>query len=204
MSTEICFEILYSQLREYKNLANNTKNALIKYTTFYVNDKEIKSFKIDKIYELMLVNRLYQQALVYLNKLITDYKNNKKQTEKIENFYESFSTSNKEFNISFDEFKAIFNRTFKVTEGNVDLDSFFGFYEEKNYSFIIKNQDFIDLSLNTIISEHSFLLNNLNCIFDHIDMKKIGIIYLKEFEELLSTKIFLNTESHWKYKKYFM
>lgn len=203
MNTELCFEIFHAKLREYKSLANETKYALLRSTQFSINDKEQKNTKEERIYEYMLVNRFYNKAFVFLNQLLGDYRNNGKMTEKLEKFYEPFSFSNKEFIISQDEFVNIFTRLFKVSNKEIDLDHFFHFFENKKFTFRIKNDDFIELSLNSIIAEHVYLNNKLNTLFDLVDMRKRGIVFFKEFEELM-TRIFVNQDTRWKNNDYFL
>jgi hypothetical protein len=203
MNTELCFEIFHAKLREYKSLANETKYALLRSTKFTINDKDQKNVKEEKIYEYMLVNRFYSKAYVFLNEMLDGYRNNGKNLENLQRFYEPFSFCNKEFNISKEEFSSIFHRNFKIIGENIDLDHFFTFFENKKFTFKIKNDDFIELSLNAIINEHSFLNNKLNVLFDLVDMKKKGVIFLKEFEELMS-KIFINIDTRWKNNEYFL
>lgn len=203
MNTELCYEIYHAKLREFKSLANETKYALLKATTFSINDKEYKYVNEDKIYEYMLVNRFYQKAYVFLNELLADFRNNGKTHEVLEKFYESFAFSNKEFNIKYQEFNQIFHKLFKIEDGKIDLESFFSFFHDKKYTFKIKNDDFIDISLETIISEHDYLIDRLNIMFEVVDVRKLGIIYFKEFEELM-VKIFSNIDTRWKNNEYFM
>ena len=203
MNTELCFEIFDAKLREYKSLSNDTKYSLLRCSNVSINDIEIKTFNNEKIFDIILVNRFYQKAFVYLNELITDYKYNEKRFQNIDKFYESFAFSNKEFNIGYDEFYDIFNRIFKVNNGIVDLESFFGYFEGKKITFRIKNEEFLEISLNSIISEHAFLNTKLNGFFDFVDIKKQGIVFFNEFEELMS-KIFLNYDSRWKNNEYFL
>lgn len=202
MNTELCFEIYHAKLREFKSLANETRYSLLKYTVFSINDTEQTYTSEEKIYEYMLVNRFYQKSFVFLNQLIADYKYNNKTHENIEKFYESFAFSNKEFEINFIEFSKIFNNQFKIENGKVDLEKFFVFFDNKKYTFRIKNDDFVELSLNQIISEYEFLNNKLNSLFDLADIKKQGIIYFKEFEEIMS-KIFFNMDTRWQNNEYF-
>jgi hypothetical protein len=203
MNTELCFEIYHAKLREFKSLASETKYNLLRATTFCINEKEYKYVGEDKIYEYMLVNRFYNKAYVFLNELLADFKNIGKTYEILDKFYESFAFSNKEFNIKYEEFCRIFQKLFKILNGKVDLETFFAFFNDKKYTFKIRNDDFIEISLNTIISEHDYLISKLTSLFESVDVQKKGILYFKEFEELMS-KIFTNIDTRWKNNEYFL
>ena len=202
MKSEICFEIYHLEIQELKYLVNDTKLDIIKRTIFKINDKQITSFTVEKIYEYMLVNRFFLSGKEYLKNLILEYKNKHKKSEKIDNFYDSFYDSNKEFNISYNDFNAIFKKNFKVTEEFVDLDNFFNFYDQKEYSFKIKINDFLEVSLKAFNNVYAFILDYLNVIFDQEDTMKKGIICLKEFKVIMA-KIFIN-QDEWKFMEYFL
>ena len=203
MNTELCFEIFYSKLREFKSLVNETKYPIIRNTIVYINDKEQKGIREEKKFDYMTMNRFYIKSYVYINDLITDYKSNVKTHEILANFYDHFSFSNKEFQITNEEFLSIFNRIFKINNGLLELEKFFNFFEGKKFSFKIKNDDFIESSLSCVIGEHAYLNNKLNVFFELVDAKKKSIIFFKEFEELM-VKIFVNTDTRWKNNDYFL
>ena len=203
MNTENCFEIYNEKLAEYKNLANETKYALLKSSIIKINNVEIKHFEIEKMFDYLLLNRFYHKAFVYSNDLITEYRKNKKTKEKISNFFNSFALSNKEFMLKPENLEEIFIRNFSCDNGYVELDDIFKFFEENSLNFLIKNEDFVDISFKTLLGEQSLIINNLNLFFDVVDIQRKGIVYFKGFEDIMS-KIFDKKDSRWQNNEYFL
>ena len=114
--------------------------------------------------------------------------------------FNQFSTVNKEFNISYGEFELIFERSFKVSQDCIDLESFFQFFHDK-FSFEININYFLDISLNSIIALYDLLEKKILKYFSIADVAKREMITFKEFYDLMNQIVVNGTR--WNISDYF-
>jgi len=93
-------------------------------------------------------------------------------------------------------------KNFKINNKEfVELDSFFDYFLNKFY-FKIKVIDFVNVSVDMLIYVYISLNKILHKMWDNADEKRQGIIFVKEFEQVLSM-LLGNRENKWKIAEYF-
>ena len=199
MQTDLCIEIYFTKFFYY-NLVKENKNSLIRYTIVYEKNKENKGIIDERKYDLFIMSRFFSKAQFFINELLLEYRQNKKNYEPISSFYDQFSVANKEFNFEQSEIKCFFMKVFPVISDEVPLEAINEF--QNQYFFKIKVTDFIEITLETFISTYDFLVKKVSSIFDTYDSRKQGIIYYKEFIEMINF-IFVIPENEWKLNEYF-
>jgi len=112
-----------------------------------------------------------------------------------------FINANREFEINLNLALEIFITNFKVNNDLLELESFFNFFLNKYY-FKVKILDFTYVSVDRLINIYFGLDKLLGKMWDNADFKKQGIIFFKEFEQVLIV-LLGNSENKWKIAEYF-
>lgn len=200
MDSLTVFEIYLTKFELFKFVLDN-KYEIMRNTLVYENKKEIKmndDVKLDQF----LMWKFYGKSFVLINDLISKYKDGKMNEISLEVLYEKFYLVNKEFDINYFEFCQISKRVFNnKNEDTLDLQSFFNFFN-KVKSFKIKIVDFIEITLNNIISLFNMIEKKIFTFFDESDSSKEGIVYFKQFREIM-IKVLNNEDNKWKIIDYF-
>ncbi len=199
MQTDLCLEIYFTKFNYY-NMIKENKASLIRYTVVYEKNKENKGMIDDRKYELFVMSRFFSKAQFFLNELLLEYRQNKKNYEPISSFYDQFSVANKEFNFDKNEIKYFFMKVFPVISEEVSLEAIYDF--QNKYYFKIKVTDFIEITLESFIFTYDYLEKKVSSVFDTFDSRKQGIIYYKEFIEMINY-IFVIPENEWKLNEFF-
>ena len=69
-------------------MIKENKIPLIRYTIIYENNKENKSMIDERKYELFIMTRFFSKAQFFINELLLEYRQNKKNYEPISSFYD--------------------------------------------------------------------------------------------------------------------
>jgi len=152
-------------------------------------------------FDHFLIWKFYEKSFVFINDLISNYKEEKVDEISIDSLFEQFSIINKEFKINNFEFSLIIQRVFNVYDNTVDLETFFKFFNNKK-SFKLKIADFVEISLNIFISIYSAIEKRMQALFDGSDNLKEGVINFKQFREIMN-KLMNNEDNKWMISDYF-
>ncbi len=213
MNTEMGFEIFHQKFQSYdmvflnkdqiilNSLVSNSNNHQEGEFNSKENNPEIKL-------NTFLLNRFYNRSLVFVNSINTEFKSNLDAEVPYDKFYENFTLVNKEFEFLndihiFDIFKKNFNLYKNVEKQDyfIKSESFLNYFLKKSF-FKIRIVDFLEISLNSLISIYGGLEKKIYKLYDDADFRNNGYILYKEFEEILIS-LFGNTENKWKFNELF-
>lgn len=202
MNTELCFEIYHSRYPQF-NLVNENRLSLLKNSTVIdAGSSENKKVKDEKKLDLFLINRFYNKSYILITDLLNDFKNNNITETDLTKIAEQLQNVNKEFKLSMQHCTDILKNNFTVKAGKLNLDTFFNFFAHNKVHFKIKIVDFIEISLNYLVTLFNLLEKKIFRLYEEADVRKIGLIYYKEFEDII-TKLMGGVENKWKVNEYF-
>lgn len=201
MSTELCFEIYFSKFKVYEFIKEN-RDSIIKLSVLNEGEIEIKSLENENKLNFFICSRFLFKSTILINEIISDLKNNVRKFISLQTLYKHFSDVKIEIEMTIHEFKKLAEKVFIVDDKeNVELESIITFYQ-KNYSLKVKVTDFLEISLNSIVSSYDFLERKIIMIFDQNDPRRNTIIKFKEFQTSI-TQILGVSENEWKINEYF-
>ena len=109
--------------------------------------------------------------------------------------------ANKDYDLNLLMIADLLKRNFKMSDDKIQLDSFFDYFVNK-YIFRIKITDFVQVSIESFSTIYADLDKIAQKIWENADAKKNGIIFYKEFENVMS-ELLCNSENKWKISEYF-
>lgn len=199
MNAELCFEIYHNKFPSY-DLMKENKDTLIKFTKVFEGDEEIK-LKVKNKLDYFLLSRFYNKSYVIINDMFISFKANKDVDISMEEIAEHFENANKEFKFSRKDTILLFENCFKVKNNKIRMENFFEFFVNK-YSFKIKIIDFLETTVNRLLIMYQLIEKRVTKVYDIYDIRKQGIIQIKEFEEILP-KLITNLDSKWQVNDFF-
>jgi hypothetical protein len=208
MNTDLCFELFHSKYPQF-DLVYHTQDQIVYASTINDNDKQLKIPK-DRKYDYYLLTKMYNNSSNFINDLIQMVKSKDKSELRLDKFIVNFQISNREFDfLKLDYIKDIFKRNFIVnsqtindsTVNFINIDSFLSFFIKKYY-FKINVQEFLDISLFSLLEIFQNVEKMITKFFDSADILKEGVIYKKEFLEIIN-KILVNSDNKWKIGDYY-
>jgi len=202
MNLEDCLD-LYNNKFSFYYLSVEVLDKLIRLCEIYEGDNKLDNvlYGYEKTRDKFLLNRFYEKCQTLIEPLLIQYRNKIKNEVDVLYLANQFISVNKEFEINLTLTLEIFTANFQVRKDLLDLDSFFTYFLNKLY-FKIKTIDFVAVSVERLISIYSGLNQILNKMWDSADLKRQGIIFMKEFEQALNV-LLGNSENKWKIAEYF-
>jgi hypothetical protein len=200
MNPELCFEIYFTKLHNM-NLVSENKEALIKFSKIYDSNGEPLQIREDRRLDLFLVIRFLNRSYNFISD-ITDLQKQNIKEEQTSKLVEAFQNANKEFKLSNDKIFEIVQKYFSAGKAKFNIDNLLNYFNQNKISFKLKIIDFLDISVNSIVQLFNVIERKIVRLFDEIDSKKVGLIYFREFEELMK-KIMPVVENKWKIAEYF-
>jgi len=202
MPTYQCFDIYHSKFKEFQLIKEN-KDILLKYSTLFEDEKEMKT--VDKETKLYIFNlsRFLSKSNYFIHEIIVDYNQNTRKTIGLSELYQMFCSIIMDIEVSEHDFQKIVSRLLKFDINNktIDLESIIEFHDQK-LMLKVKVQDYLELSLKSVLNLFNMLEKVVNGIFDQYDIKRSEIMSFKEFQSCLIQTLKLN-ENEWKINEYF-
>jgi hypothetical protein len=161
----------------------------------------MKTLFIETKRDLFYLSRFYKNFKDTFEDLLNKFKTSGQNEENYLKIAEQIIISNKEFNLDLTQTIDLIKRNFKVNSDKIQLDSFIDFFINK-YSFMMKINIFVKVAINCFSIIFNDIDKNVQKIWDSADFKKTGIIFYKEFEEVMNITM-NNTEFKWKIPDYF-
>lgn len=201
MYLEDCLE-LYKHKFSFYFLSPEALDKLIRPCEVYQGDYKLEDLGFETVRDKFLLHRFYEKSTNFIEKLLLDYKEKVKTDVDVFLIANQFMNANKDLEVNLNLTLDIFKMNFKTNrKDSIDLESFIDFFLKKFY-FKIKVIDFVNVSVERLINVYNGLNKILNKMWDNADMKKNGIIFSKEFEQVLSA-LLGNSENKWKIAEYF-
>lgn len=200
MNLEDCFDIFHHKF-SYYFLSAEALDKLIRACEVYESDNKKENFGFERTLDKFLLIRFYEKSPKFIEALVLDYRNKIKNEVDMLSLAHQFMSANKDLDINLNVTLDLFKKNFQVKEDLIDLDSFFTYFLKKFY-FKIKIIDFVNVSVERLINIYNGLNKILNKMWDNADLKRQGIIFMKEFEQVLSG-LLGNSENKWKIAEYF-
>ena len=166
METDLCIEI-YSSKFHYFNLINENKHNLMRYTIILENKKENKGVLDSHKYDLFIINRFFKKGQFYLDELLNQYRLNNKNVVSISNLIDQFYIANEELHMTSNDIKLLFVRNFNLNMDEVLIESILEMLNK--YSFKIRVSDFIQTTIDHLITIYEYLDKKISIIFDEFD-----------------------------------
>jgi len=204
IKSEVCFEILYQKLNEYE-FVYQLKESIMKRTKIYDNGKLSQTLSDEdwetKL-EYLILTKFYNDSYVFIKDLEFQYTKLKKKSMDIEHFYDSFKSSNEEQNLTNDQIAEILNKYFDLERDFIQLESFFNFFNNHKLTFKIKIDSFLKIFLARLEYIIDLLEKEINVYYEMADIKKIGLIFLKDFEFMMK-ELLKGNDNIWKVVDYY-
>lgn len=200
MNLEDCLE-LYQHKFSFYYLSTEALDKLIRPCEVYEGDKKLEFIGYEKTRDMFLLSRFYEKCSGFVEGLLLEYRAKVKNEVDILLIANQFMIANKDLEINLTLTLEILRANFNVVNDFVDLDSFFTYFLNKFY-FKIKILDFVCVSVERLINVYNGLNKILYKMWDEADLKRQGVIFMKEFEQVLSV-LLGNSENKWKISEYF-
>lgn len=202
MGFDTAFDILNHKFPHYL-LSAEAFDKLIRVCEIYDGDKKLEESRYEKVRDIYFLHHFYNKNTTYIENLLQDYKSKKKLEEDILEMSHEFISANRDYDIKLNTIFEVFENNFKILKktSTIDLDSFFAYFLKKLY-FKIRIVDYLKISLEIFIQTYNGLQKLLLKMWEKADIKKQGIIFYKEFEQVLGS-LLGSSENKWKIIEYF-
>lgn len=201
MDFENSFDI-YNNNFPYYFLPTEALENLLRSCEIYEGNSKIDMKNYEKIRDLYFLFHFYNKNTAFIESLLNDYKSKRKSEEDLLEICSQFMIANNDYEIKLNFSIQVFKNNFKINSNNtIDLDSLFTYFLKKIY-FKIKIMDYLCISLELFNKIYNGLDKILSKMWEKADLKRQGIIFYKEFEQVLSI-LLGNSENKWKIVEYF-
>lgn len=202
ITTHQCFEIYFSKFKEFQLIKEN-KDNLLRISTLYEDEKELKTVDKETKFYIFNLSRFLSKSNYFIHEIIVDFSQNKRKTIYFSELYQLFCSVINDLEVPEHEFLKLVTRLLKYDINNktIDLESIIDFHDQK-LMLKMKVQEFLEMSLKSVINLLSLLEKVINNIFDQYDVKRNEIMFFKEFQICLIQTLKIN-ENEWKINQYF-
>jgi hypothetical protein len=201
MNLEDCLDF-YHQKFSYYCISSEALDKLLRPCEVLEGNKRLENLGYERTRDKFLLNRFYLKSPNFIEALLLEYSSKIKNEVDILLIANQFINANKDLEINLNLTLDIIKKNFKINNKEyIDLNSFFDYFLNKFY-FKIKVIDFVNVSVDMLIYVYISLNKILHKMWDNADEKRQGIIFVKEFEKVLSM-LLGNRENRWKIAEYF-
>jgi hypothetical protein len=203
MNLDACFTMYKNKFPNFK-LSIEAFDRLIRVTEIYdSNNNNIMSggSNYEGVRDKFLLNNFCNKNVGLIEEMLNEFKKVTKTEVDALEMANLFMIANFEFEFNLIYVLDIFKINFVVKDDKIDLQSFFDFFLKK-YFFKIKVIDFLNISIDRIISIFNSLDKIILNLWNKADIFKNDAIYYKEFEGVMKN-LMGNAETKWKISEYF-
>lgn len=200
MTLENCIEIY---LNKFPHFGINVEDLekLLRFCVVIQNEKETENLGLENKKDIFYLMKYYHKQGPSIQLMLNSFKNHIKSEESYLPIADQIMVANKDYDLNLLTIADLLKRNFKMSEDKIQLDSFFDYFVNK-YIFRIKITDFVQVSIESFSTIYADLDKIAQKIWENADAKKNGIIFYKEFENVMSD-LLCNSENKWKISEFY-
>lgn len=200
MTLENCMDIYTNKFPTF-SLNFESLEKLLRLCTVTHGENELENLGLEDKKDIFYLMRYYHNQNIPFQLLLNGFKNNIKNEESYLIISDQIMVANDEYDLNLLQILDLLKRNFKVSNENVQLDSFLDYFVDKHV-FKIKVMDFLQVSIDNFAMIYADLDKICLKMWENADSKKNGIIFFREFELVLNI-LLGNSENKWKISDYF-